>query len=99
MGSKHTTRKYVSQIFLFSISSPIGVGVGIAMQYLPSSLPQDICNSVLQGLAGGTFLYVTLFEVIPRELRTCQGSNSPVRKVFFVMLGYACTCGLLILTN
>ena len=56
---------------------------------LPDTLPTDIANGVLQGLAGGTFLYITFFEVLPHEL------NVPSKrfwKVFFVIIGYAALC-------
>ena len=61
-----SAKSFLISNILFSVSSPIGVGIGIAVADLPPSLPQDICNGILQGIAGGTFLYVTFFEVLPQ---------------------------------
>merc|ERR1719442_334906 len=88
--------KFTSSIIMFSISSPIGVGIGMAVADLPPSLPQDICNAILQGIAGGTFLYVTFFEVLPHELNK---PNKRLWKVFFVILGYTTICGLLFIAH
>jgi zinc transporter 1/2/3 len=62
--SNLSVRSFVLSNVLFSLSSPVGVGIGIGLSDLPSSLSVDICNGVLQGIAGGTFLYITFFEVI-----------------------------------
>jgi len=91
-----SVKSFVLSNIMFSISSPIGVGIGIAVANLPSSLPQDICNGLLQGIAGGTFLYITFFEVLPHELNV---PNKRLWKVFFVILGYSCICGLLFITH
>jgi len=91
-----SVKSFVISNILFSIASPVGVGIGIAVADLPSSLPQDICNGLLQGIAGGTFLYITFFEVLPHELNV---PNKRLWKVFFVILGYSCICGLLFITH
>jgi len=81
---------------MFSIASPIGVGLGMAVADLPSSLPQDLCSGVLQGIAGGTFLYITFFEVLPHELNLPQNR---LWKVLFIILGFSCICALLFLAS
>jgi len=91
-----SVKSFVLSNIMFSIASPIGVGIGIAVADLPSSLPQDICNGILQGIAGGTFLYITFFEVLPHELNV---PNKRLWKVFFVILGYSCICGLLFMAH
>merc|ERR1719470_405149 len=91
-----SVKSFVISNIMFSIASPIGVGIGIAVADLPSSLPQDICNGFLQGIAGGTFLYITFFEVLPHELNV---PNKRLWKVFFVIIGYSCICGLLFMAH
>merc|ERR1712240_486758 len=94
--SELSVKAFVWSNILFSLASPLGVAIGIALSDLPPSLPQEICNGVLQGIAGGAFLYITFFEVLPHEL------NKPARrlwKVLFVVLGYASICGILFITH
>lgn len=95
-GSDLSAKSFIISNIIFSASSPLGLGIGIAISDLPDSLPQNICNGVLQGMAGGTFLYITFFEVLPHEL------NSPSNrlwKVLFVVLGFSCICGLLFIVH
>lgn len=94
--SNLSKKSFVWSNVCFSLSSPIGVGIGIGLSDLPSSLPQDILNGVLQGIAGGTFLYITFFEVLPHELNT---PGKRLWKVFCVILGFAVICGILFITH
>jgi len=96
--SNLSLKSFIISNILFSISSPIGVAIGIAVSDLPNSLAQNICNSVLQGIAGGTFLYITFFEVLPQELNG-KSPKHRLWKVFFVILGYSAICGLLFITH
>lgn len=84
--------KFTGSIIMFSISSPIGVGIGMAVADLPPSLPQDICNAVLQGVACGTFLYITCFEILPNEM------NVPYKRMWKWLCGttgFLCILGLI----
>jgi len=83
-------------IIMFSVSSPIGVGVGIAIAGLPPSLSQDLCNVILQGIAGGTFLYITFFEVLLPEF-TVPGKR--VWKGLCVLTGILSIAVLMVVTN
>ena len=49
-----------------------------------------------QGIAGGTFLYITFFEVLPHEL---NAPHNRMQKLLFVLLGYICICCLLFITH
>jgi len=94
--SELSLKSFVISNIIFSLASPIGVGIGIGMEDLPSSLPHDIANGILQGIAGGTFLYITFFEVLPHELNV---PSHRLWKVLFVMLGFSCICGLLFIAD
>ena len=83
-------------IIMFSVSSPIGVGIGIAIAGLPPSLSQDLCNVILQGIAGGTFLYITFFEVLLPEF-TLPGKR--IWKGLCVLTGILSIGGLMVVTN
>lgn len=77
-------------VVVFALMSPIGIAVGIGVmeaQLAASALIQ----AVLEGLAAGTFVYITFLEILPHEL------NSPERqllKVLFILIGFSIMAGL-----
>ena len=92
-----TVKKFILAIIIFSTSSPLGMAIGMAMSNLNQNLTTDIANGVLQGIAGGTFLYITFFEVLPHEFTGVTKHRLP--KVACVILGYSAFCGVLILAH
>jgi len=93
--SELSVRSFIISILVFSLASPLGIGIGMGVANLPDTLPTDIANGVLQGIAGGTFLYITFFEVLPHELNV---PSKRLWKVFFVIIGYAAICVLLLVS-
>lgn len=59
-------RKHVLAIFLFSFGSVVGILCGMCLVDFENT-GAVILVPILQGLAGGTLLYVTVAEVLPRE--------------------------------
>uniref|UniRef100_A0A182PI61 C-type lectin domain-containing protein n=1 Tax=Anopheles epiroticus TaxID=199890 RepID=A0A182PI61_9DIPT len=57
---------HVLQVLTFSLGSVAGIGVGMGLDGLNETLT-TLIMPILQGLAGGTLLYVTVSEVLPRE--------------------------------
>ena len=59
----------IAYVATFSIISPIGAGIGIALSETVTSEAsvQTSFVTVLQGLAAGTLLYVVFFEIIEKE--------------------------------
>ena len=83
--------------FFFSLTSPLGIGIGIAIDHFePYSLTSNLINGILQGLACGTFVYVVFFEILPHEFNTSDIHQSRLLKVLFLILGFA-TVSILIL--
>ncbi|XP_032805303.1 zinc transporter ZIP1 [Petromyzon marinus] len=54
----------------FALMSPVGVTVGIGLLDSPALAESHMPRAVLQGLATGTFLYVTFLEILPHELNS-----------------------------
>ena len=54
-------------LLIFSLVSPLGVGVGLTVSAEPTEDHQVIV-AVLQGLAGGTIVYLVMFELVQREM-------------------------------
>lgn len=89
-------RNFLLSTVIFSLASPVGVIIGILMMGLPPSLMRDVCNGFLQGIAGGTFVYITFFDVLPPAL---NAPGNRILKVLFVIIGFACICGLLLVAH
>lgn len=66
--------KLIFAIFSFAIGSVIGIGIGM-LTFQANTNWSKVVLPILQGLAGGTLLYVTVSEVLPRE-RTRWHKNS-----------------------
>jgi len=67
----------------FSLMSSIGIGIGAAISELTDSATE--VNSVLQGLAAGTLIYVVMFEVLQREREKDVGG---LLQLFATMIGF-----------
>lgn len=77
-------------ITVFAIMSPIGIGVGIGVSEAQLNAGALI-QSILEGMAAGTFIYITFMEILPHEL------NSPERqllKVLFILVGFSVMASL-----
>lgn len=83
-------RSVIVSLTLLSIVAPIGVVIGyIVTETGQDSRSENIAAGVLQSLSVGSFIYVTFFEILNRELT--KGRN--LLKVVFTMVGF----GLVIL--
>jgi zinc transporter 1/2/3 len=94
--SNLSKRSFIFSNIIFSIASPLGLGIGIFVTDLPNTLPRSIASGVLQGICGGTFLYITFFEVLPHEMNV---PSNRLWKVLFIILGYGSICGLLFVSG
>ena len=86
------TKTVVKASLLFSIMSPFGIGIGMAVQSNSTELSSSLSSGILQGIANGTFLFVTFFEIFQRELAE-QGHR--LLKVLSMVIGYSVVTGLL----
>lgn len=77
---------FISYIIIFALVTPIGMGIGIAISTLQVSSGYYVSVAVLQGIAGGTILYIVVFEVLERE----RSKNvSGLAQLLFIILGFA----------
>ncbi|XP_059614504.1 zinc transporter ZIP3 [Phlebotomus argentipes] len=63
---RSTVRSHFFAILIFAFGSVAGIGIGMGLVDLQSSWTVTSVP-ILQGLAAGTLLYVTVCEVLPRE--------------------------------
>lgn len=73
-----------------SLMIPLGAVVGLGIESV-QTLAAGVVSVVLQGLAAGTFLFVTFFEILSREL---EDKQDRLLKVLFLILGYAVLAAL-----
>ncbi|KAJ8278722.1 hypothetical protein COCON_G00057880 [Conger conger] len=76
-----------------SLMIPLGMGLGMGIESA-RNLAASIISVVLQGLAAGTFLFVTFFEILSREL---EDKHDRLLKVLFLIVGYAVLAGLVLI--
>ncbi|XP_040317834.1 zinc transporter ZIP3 isoform X1 [Herpailurus yagouaroundi] len=72
---------------------PLGIGIGLGIESA-QGVPSSVASVLLQGLAGGTFLFVTFFEILAKEL---EENSDRLLKVLFLVLGYAVLAGMVFL--
>lgn len=88
-GSRHRC-SHILQILTFSIGSVAGIALGMVLDDVGQTFNKTVIP-VLQGVAGGTLLYVTVSEVLPRE----RGKRAEMRfrqigllQLFAMILGF-----------
>lgn len=80
-------------LLLFSVMSPLGIAIGVGLtEEMKSSPKQQIVRSSLEGLAAGTFIYITFMEILPHELK---GHRNNMPKVCMLLLGFALVTAVL----
>lgn len=71
---------------------PLGVVLGVSIDSAQTQ-PARVVSVVLQGFAAGTFLFVTFFEILAREL---EENQDRLLKVLFLVLGYGTLAALVL---
>uniref|UniRef100_A0AAF5I1J1 Uncharacterized protein n=2 Tax=Strongyloides stercoralis TaxID=6248 RepID=A0AAF5I1J1_STRER len=82
----HNIKWVIVSMFIFSITSPLGAIVGSFVHNIENEYLKDILLMILQGLAVGTFLYVTFFEVLINE-RNNEHNN--FLKLALIVFGFS----------
>lgn len=73
-----------------SLMIPLGISIGMGIESTQSAA-SNVASLLLQGVAGGTFLFITFFEILAKEL---EDKHDRLLKVLFLALGYAVLAGL-----
>ncbi|XP_029437084.1 zinc transporter ZIP1 [Rhinatrema bivittatum] len=81
----------VTCILLFAVMSPLGIGLGVALTESSNAVHQ-LTRSVLEGIATGTFIYITFLEILPHEL---SSSQQRILKVLLLITGFSVVSGVL----
>lgn len=79
-------------LLLFAAMSPLGIGVGMGLTETKTSPQHRLARSTLEGLATGTFIYITFMEILPHELRPARNR---IPKVAMLLAGFAVVTAVL----
>nr|ACO11533.1 Zinc transporter ZIP3 [Caligus rogercresseyi] len=93
--SKIRVRTFALFVFIFSFSCPLGIAIGSGIAAMPYSSVGNVIRVVLTGLSGGTFLFVTFFEIISKEFTRIGYGR--LLKFLSLFIGFLGMSGLLVL--
>lgn len=82
---------------VFALGAVLGIATGMLLVDLPEAWNASTILPIVQGLAGGTLLYVTVCEVIPREKSRPQNQRRLHKLVGFsqllsIIVGFILMC-------
>lgn len=84
-------RRSIMLMFLFACISPAGMIIGICIGRIKGhELIRTLTSAILNGLATGTFVYVTFIEILGREL----AKKGSIIQIFFAIAGFGLMTGL-----
>lgn len=90
--------KAFAWICFFSIMSPIGISIGIGLTSGGiDELARLLSSSIMQGLAAGTFLYVTFLEIL--SLYIGHNCHREFLHIFFALVGFVFMACVKLLDN
>ncbi|XP_053901963.1 zinc transporter ZIP2 isoform X2 [Malaclemys terrapin pileata] len=69
---------------IFALMSPSGMAVGIGLSF-SGGAAGGLAMALVEGVAAGTFLYITFLEILPHEL---SSREPPLAKFSFIALGF-----------
>ncbi|XP_039628989.1 zinc transporter ZIP1 [Polypterus senegalus] len=80
----------MAYLLVFSMMSPLGIFIGILVTeaHIKAGL---LVQAILEGIAAGTFIYITFLEILPHEL---NNTDQPLLKVLFILLGFTLMAGI-----
>ncbi|XP_034005421.1 zinc transporter ZIP1-like [Trematomus bernacchii] len=79
-------------LLLFAAMLPLGLGLGSALSETKAPRQHRLARFTLQGLAAGSFLYITFMEILPHELGS--GGNR-IPRVASLLAGFALVTAVL----
>eukprot|EP00735_Rhodelphis_limneticus_P004481 TRINITY_DN16071_c0_g1::TRINITY_DN16071_c0_g1_i1::g.13805::m.13805 TRINITY_DN16071_c0_g1::TRINITY_DN16071_c0_g1_i1::g.13805 ORF type:complete len:349 (-),score=53.60,sp/Q54MB9/ZNTC_DICDI/41.21/5e-28,sp/Q54MB9/ZNTC_DICDI/32.23/3e-11,Zip/PF02535.17/9.8e-42 TRINITY_DN16071_c0_g1_i1:955-1962(-) len=90
------SRLHTWSIIVFTaFMTPLGIGVGMAAIHSVTGLDAVLAQGILQGLSGGSFIFIGLYEMLPASLHDNQYTTA---KIIAFILGWAALCILAIWT-
>ena len=88
---KHSYALFCTCMFVFSLTTPIGIGIGWTVTSAEDS-EHSMWPAIFSALGAGTFLFVALIEVIPSEFS--HGTRDRGKKTAALLLSFMLMGGL-----
>mmetsp|Transcript_20495 Transcript_20495/g.46515 ORF Transcript_20495/g.46515 Transcript_20495/m.46515 type:complete len:289 (-) Transcript_20495:172-1038(-) len=82
------TRRFVFSIFSFSIMSPVGIFIGW-LSVKNDGAVESVASGIFTALSGGTFLFVGVMEIIPKELRSHESKRLKLVVLFASFMAFS----------
>lgn len=102
LGQTRSVKRWLVAVcsLIFAGMSPIGTIIGMILTYAARSGGAEaslgksfaLMSGSLQGMACGTFLYVTFFEVLPREINEATRPRQRAMYLASLIAGFAVMC-------
>ena len=91
--NKWPLRRMVLACVLCSLIMPLGTAIGTVVTEMgdTNAAKFDLMNGILQGIATGTFIYVTFFEILQEEM---DPHETGIAKAFAVLVGFVVMAAL-----
>ena len=88
LSARTPLKLFAVYMCVFSLVSPLGIAIGIGISSAAGTGGDayTLAVAILQALAGGTLIYVVVFEVLQREK---SKGVSGMAQLAFVILGFA----------
>ena len=85
-----------TSVFMFSVTGPVGIIAGIVITDVWDSHASNLAAGLLQGIACGTFLYMTFFEMFPAEFNYARDR---MLKLLLLVLGFSTVTAVLFFSS
>lgn len=82
LGLRTDPNGYWPRMLAFSFMTPIGVCIGAGLTSLLQADSETLFEAVFDAVAAGTFLYVALAEILPKELKGTKNVHSLATSTF-----------------
>lgn len=86
---------FFSYVVILALVSPVGIVIGMIVtnHVTEGTDMQTLVIGILQGMAGGTLLYITFFEVLEKE-KLDKAGMSGLLGFCFLFLGFSLMAGI-----
>eukprot|EP01100_Stratorugosa_tubuloviscum_P000901 TRINITY_DN119_c4_g1_i1.p1 TRINITY_DN119_c4_g1~~TRINITY_DN119_c4_g1_i1.p1 ORF type:complete len:194 (-),score=91.43 TRINITY_DN119_c4_g1_i1:96-677(-) len=87
-------KRWVGVLLIYAGMTPLGIGIGMILVSTTSDRALNYCQGIVEGLAGGTFMYVATIDMLGDELENPGPLKKRLSVLFMFIVGAAIMCGV-----